>query len=128
MFTKIRKQVISRVLFTFSKEMWMIIYLGLSFPTASSGSIYGNWAIWPALVPSPCSQPGFTKPAPLDAAGALLPHLCTLTCALGLHHKAIGGVFLWHYPHGYPHWELPSKLDHSGARTFLNREIIAEMP
>lgn len=27
----------------------------------------------------PCTQPGFTEPAPLDAAGALLPHLCTLT-------------------------------------------------
>jgi len=27
----------------------------------------------------PCFQPGFTEPAPLDAAGALLPHLCTLT-------------------------------------------------
>ena len=33
----------------------------------------------PTLVPWPCSQPGFTEPAPLDAAGALLPHLCTLT-------------------------------------------------
>jgi hypothetical protein len=27
----------------------------------------------------PCSQPGFTEPAPHDTAGALLPHLCTLT-------------------------------------------------
>jgi len=27
----------------------------------------------------PYSPPGFTEPAPLDAAGALLPHLCTLT-------------------------------------------------
>ncbi len=35
--------------------------------------------------------------------------------------KVIGGVFLWHYPHGHPHWELPSKPDHHGARTFLNR-------
>ena len=33
--------------------------------------------------PWPCSQPGFTEPAPLDAAGALLPHPCTLTCAAG---------------------------------------------
>jgi hypothetical protein len=31
--------------------------------------------------PWPCSWPGFTEPAPLDAAGALLPHLCTLACA-----------------------------------------------
>ena len=31
------------------------------------------------LLLQPCFQPGFTEPAPLDAAGALLPHLCTLT-------------------------------------------------
>ena len=35
----------------------------------------------------PCSQPGFTEPAPLDTAGALLPHLCTLT--LLLNNKAV---------------------------------------
>ena len=34
--------------------------------------------------PWPCSRPGFTEPAPLDAAGALLPHLCTLACAAGM--------------------------------------------
>jgi len=32
------------------------------------------------VAPRPCTQPGFTWPAPLDAAGALLPHPCTLTC------------------------------------------------
>ena len=73
---------------------------------------------WPAVVPWPCSQPGFTEPAPLDAAGALLPHLCTLACA---GEPAIGGVFLWHSPHGHPHWALPSKPGHQGARTFLSR-------
>ena len=73
---------------------------------------------WPPVVPRPCSQPGFTEPAPLDAAGALLPHLCTLACA---GEPAIGGVFLWHSPHGHPHWALPSKPGHRGARTFLNR-------
>jgi hypothetical protein len=31
----------------------------------------------------PCTQPGFTEPAPLGAAGALLPHLCTLTPQAG---------------------------------------------
>ena len=66
-----------------------------------------------ALLPA-----GFTEPAPLDAAGALLPHLCTLACAS---EPAIGGVFLWHCPHGHPHWALPSKLGHQGARTFLSR-------
>ena len=33
--------------------------------------------------------------------------------------RAIGGMFLWHYPHGRPHWALPSKSGLSGARTFL---------
>jgi hypothetical protein len=33
----------------------------------------------PTILPPPCTRPGFTEPAPLDAAGALLPHLCTLT-------------------------------------------------
>ena len=36
---------------------------------------------------------------------------------------AIGGVFLWHSPHGHPHWALPSKPGHWGARTFLNRSV-----
>jgi len=35
----------------------------------------------------------------------------------------LGGMFLWHYPHGYPHWELPSKPDHVGARTFLKKVL-----
>jgi len=29
---------------------------------------------------SPCFQLGFTEPEPHDSAGALLTHLCTLTC------------------------------------------------
>jgi hypothetical protein len=37
--------------------------------------------------------------------------------SLGKH--PIGGMFLWHSPHGHPHWALPSKFDPSGARTFL---------
>lgn len=37
---------------------------------------------------------------------------------------AIGGVFLWHSPHGHPHWALPSKPGHRGARTFLNRRLL----
>ena len=31
----------------------------------------------------------------------------------------VSGMFLWHSPHGHPHWVLPSKFDFSGARTFL---------
>jgi len=34
---------------------------------------------------------------------------------------AIGGVFLWHCPHGRPHRALPGRPGHRGARTFLNR-------
>ena len=65
----------------------MVICLGPPSPTASSGSLRG-WGgnsanPCPSLNPWPCSQPGFTEPAPLDAAGALLPHPCTLTCAAG---------------------------------------------
>ena len=37
--------------------------------------------------------------------------------------RAIGGVFLWHSPHGHPHWALPSKPGHRGARTFLNQAL-----
>ena len=50
--------------------------------------------------------------APLPVRGALPP--------------AIGGVFLWHSPHGVPHWALPSRPGHWGARTFLNR--VASQP
>jgi len=32
---------------------------------------------------------------------------------------ALGGIFLWHYPHDCSHWALPSKFGPSGARTFL---------
>ena len=58
-----------------------IICLGPPLPTASSGSLESGRGSRPTVVPGPCSQPGFTEPAPLDAAGALLPHPCTLTCA-----------------------------------------------
>ena len=46
--------------------------------------IYVERGRWPAIAPWPCSQPGFTEPAPLDAAGALLPHLCTLAMLVGI--------------------------------------------
>ena len=49
---------------------------------------------------------------------------CALTAPLHpCHTKVLGGMFLWHYPHGHPHWELPSKLDHMGARTFLKKVL-----
>jgi hypothetical protein len=76
------------------------------------------------MFPLPCTQPGFTEPAPLDAAGALLPHLCTLTIF-----TENSGIFLWHYPHDRSHWELPSKFGLSGARTFLRvNRITLQLP
>lgn len=96
--------------------------------------------------PLPCFRPGFTEPAPLDAAGALLPHLCTLTERDSLEIRApkttprqktqwiavdaarfygidrLGGIFLWHYPHDRSHWALPSKPSLSEARTFLRQQ------
>ena len=104
------------------QRLGVVICLGPPLPAASSGALESGRVSWPTVVPGPCSQPGFTEPAPLDAAGALLPHLCTLACAqVGCPGPAIGGVFLWHCPHGRPHWALPSRPGHSGARTFLNR-------
>jgi len=32
--------------------------------------------------------------------------------------RAIGCVFLWHFPAGFPGWELPTASS-SGVRTFL---------
>ena len=38
--------------------------------------------------------------------------------------KSRGGMFLWHFPWGHPHWALPSTLP-SGVRTFLRRKSFA---
>jgi len=57
---------------------------------------------------------GFTQPTCHQAAGALLPHLFTLTPE--------GAVsFLWHFPSGFPGWPLTSTLL-CGVRTFLEAE------
>ncbi len=47
-------------------------------------------------------------------AGALLPHLFTLT---GCKQPAV--CFLWHFPAGHPDWPLASTLPY-GAPTFLD--------
>lgn len=83
------KQHISRVLFTATgpggRAAGVTICLGPPLPAASSGSggteREDGQPLFRGPKPWPCSQPGFTEPAPLDAAGALLPHPCTLTCA-----------------------------------------------
>ena len=73
--------------------------------------------------PWPCSRPGFTEPAPLDAAGALLPHLCTLACAGGVascHRRCVSvalssrcpalGVTQQAWPFGSPDFPQPDPL------------------
>lgn len=45
---------------------------------------------------------------------------CALTAPLHPYpYLSKGGMFLWHYPHAHTHWELPSKFDLLGVRTFL---------
>jgi hypothetical protein len=103
-----------------------IIYLGWLLPDTSSGSRKRDREKDQPSALRPCSPPGFTEPVPLDTAGALLPHLCTLTffsCQLSVINCSLftdfGGIFLWHSPHVRTHWALPSKCGLSGARTFL---------
>ena len=57
----------------------VVIYLGCLLPDTSSGTPLTEWEKDQPLFLRPCSQPGFTEPTPHDVAGALLPHLCTLT-------------------------------------------------
>jgi len=105
--------------------MWVVIYLGLPLPTTSSGSM--------KMELRQNGQPLFLRLAP--SRGLPSQHLSMLLVRsyrtfaplpvfYGVNHKAIGGVFLWHSPHGHPHWALPSKLGHRGARTFLNRFLL----
>jgi len=64
-------------------------------------------------------------PAGVYLANTSRYYWCALTAPLHPYHanRALGGMFLWHYPHGFPHWELPSKPGHMGARTFLKRVL-----
>ena len=115
------KQVISRVLFIllWLESEWAIIYLGLSLPIASSGTNQEP-GLWPSSVPRLAPSRGL----PSQHLSMLLVRsyrtFAPLPCMSGFPHEAFGGVFLWHYPHGHPHWELPSKPGQIGARTFLN--------
>ena len=62
--------------------------------------------------PRPCSQPGFTEPAPLDAAGAPYRTFAPLPVPAK---PAIGGVFQALSSRS-PALALPSKPGHRGAR------------
>ena len=61
---------------------------------------------------------GFAWPPRHRDAGALLPHHFTFACTRLTCGRAIGCVFLWHFPAGFPGWELPTALPF-GVRTFL---------
>ena len=65
---------------------------------------------------------GFAWPPCHHDAGALLPHLFTFACTRLTCGRAIGRVFLWHFPAGFPGWELPTALL-CGVRTFLERVV-----
>jgi hypothetical protein len=62
---------------------------------------------------------GFAQPPRHRDAGALLPHHFTLACAELSSGSAIGGVFLWHFPAGFPGSVSPTTLP-CGVRTFLD--------
>lgn len=53
---------------------------------------------------------GFAWPPRHRDAGALLPHPFTFACAQLTCGRAIGRVFLWHFPAGFPGWALPTVL------------------
>ncbi len=53
---------------------------------------------------------GFAWPPRHRDAGALLPHLFTFACSRLTCGRAIGRVFLWHFPAGCPGWALPTVL------------------
>ena len=92
----------------------MTIYLALMLPSGSSDQP-GDWPgvhMPPYLV---LLRTGFSQPAGHPAAGELLPHHFTLAPINR------GGLFLWHFPWGYPPWALPSVLP-GGVRTFLPPE------
>ena len=73
----------------------------------------------------PCSRWGLPQPTSHLAAGELLPRHFTLTDET-LARRA-GGLFLWRYPWGRPHWPLAS-IPLCGVRTFLGRCIETAAP
>ena len=113
-------QDISRVLFPHSQwDRGVIIHLGYPLPNTSSGTHQAE---------QEKDQPLFLDLAP--NRGLPSQHLSMLLvrsyrtfAPLPVSDRSIGGMFLWHYPHGRPHWALPSKSGLSGARTFLGSAL-----
>ena len=126
------KQHISRVLFTATgpggRAAGVTICLGPPLPAASSGTGGTERERWPTLVPR--AEALALLLAGVYRAGTSRCRWCALTAPLHPYlcrpadrgpPTAIGGVFLWHCPHGRPHRALPGRPGHRGARTFLNR-------
>jgi len=90
---------------------WVTIHL-CGLPGSVSGraalSLFG-------LAPDGVCLAGQVTPA----AGALLPHRFTLTCARSQGAGPSAVCFLWHFPAGRPDWLLASILP-CGAPTFLS--------
>jgi hypothetical protein len=88
------------------------INLGRQLPTVSS-SQPGRLGRAPLSLPYlALLRAGFGRHAVRTTPGGLLPHHFTLVL------PKKNGMFLFHFPSGYPAWELPSALP-GGARTFL---------
>jgi len=98
----------------------MVIYLGRQLPAASGDLTRERSGPLHCSPIRSCSGWGLPSRRIALAAGELLPHLSTLTGGIG----AAGGLFLWHFPWGRPHWALPSTLP-CGARTFLRPRLRA---
>ena len=65
---------------------------------------------------------GFAWPPCHHDAGALLPHLFTFACTRLTCGRAIGRMFLWHFPAAFAGWALPTALPF-GVRTFLEAVV-----
>jgi hypothetical protein len=65
---------------------------------------------------------GFAWPSCHHDAGALLPHLFTFACTRLTCGRAIGRMFLWHFPAAFAGWALPTALPF-GVRTFLEADF-----
>jgi len=98
---------------------WVTIHL-CGLPGSVSGraalSLFG-------LAPDGVCLAGQVTPA----AGALLPHRFTLTCARSQGAGPSAVCFLWHFPAGRPDWPLASILP-CGAPTFLSVETTPRPP
>ncbi len=100
--------------------------------TAVTGGLERHWGNGTGTMANPCSagrSPGLAPGRGLPSRHLSMPLVRSYRTLAPLPVRpadrgpqvAIGGVFLWHCPHGRPHRALPGRPGHRGARTFLNR-------